>query len=279
LPVGTFDNEPIRRYLRSIYTMKGRTDDFRELRAKLFVVAADLERGRPVVFGSESWRHVPISRAIQASAALPGLYAPVEIDGRHFVDGVLLKTLHASTALDAGVKLLFCINPIVPVDVSEIEPQTSPPREGEELFDLELRGLPTVLSQTFRTLIHSRLVVGMKGYGRRYPDAEVLLFEPDRDDYRMFFANVFSFSARRKVAASAYRSMRRDLLERSDDLAPILRRSGLRLRREVLEDETRDLWEGVGLPSDDGGTATERTLLRLDRTLDRAERLLRDRAG
>jgi len=271
LPVGAFDNEPIRQYLRAIYTMKGRTDDFRELRARLFVVAADLERGRPVVFGSDDWSHVPISRAIQASSALPGLYAPVEIDGRHFVDGVLLKTLHASVALDQGVELLFCINPIVPVDVS----QTSLDALDDGYFDLELRGLPTVLSQTFRTLIHSRLVVGMKAYAKRYPDADVLLFEPDRDDYKMFFTNVFSFSARRRVAAHAYLSMRRDLRDRADELRPILRRRGLHLDMRVLEDDTRDLWEQVGVPSDEPESETQRTLRRLDRALSRAERALR----
>lgn len=118
LPVGVFDNEPIRHYLRTIYTMKGRSDDFRALERRLFVVAADLDRGVPVVFGSPGFDHVPISRAIQASSALPGLYSPVEIDGRRYVDGVLLKTLHASVALDAGARLLFAVNPIVPVDVS-----------------------------------------------------------------------------------------------------------------------------------------------------------------
>ena len=37
----------------------------------------------------------------------------VRIDG---VDGILLKTMHASVALEAGAKLVFCITPLVPVD-------------------------------------------------------------------------------------------------------------------------------------------------------------------
>jgi len=267
LPAGVFDNEPIRKYLRTIYTMRERSDDFRELERKLFVIAADLDRGVPVVFGSPEWRHVPISRAIQASSALPGVYPPVEIDGRRFVDGVLLKTLHASVALDHGAKLVFCLNPIVPVDVSA----PNPTLDGEPL-DLEGRGLATILSQTFRTLIHSRLTVGMKAYEKRYPGADVILLEPNRDDYRMFFTNIFSFSARRAVAARAYESTRRDLLARFDDLAPMLARHGGRLRRDVLEDSTRELWSGVGLPEDEESGA-QRTLRRLDYVLDRVERL------
>ena len=269
LPAGVFDNEPIRKYLRSIYHRPGRSDDFRRLRRRLYVVAADLERGEPVVFGSRGWDHVPISRAIQASAALPGVYPPVEIDGHRFVDGVLLKTMHASVALDAGADLVLCVNPIVPVDVSERHTTLN----GEE-FDLERRGLPTILSQTFRTMIHSRLVVGMKAYERRYPHADVMLFEPDRDDYEMFFTNIFSFSARRAVAARAYDSTRRDLLARYDDLAPVIERHGGRLRLEVLRDSTRELWAGVGLGEDGEWAETQRTLRRLDLVLDRAERAL-----
>jgi len=274
LPSGVFDNEPIRRYLRTIYTMRGRTDDFRRLERRLFVVAADLDRGEPVVFGKRGWQHVPISRAIQASSALPGVYPPVEIDGRRFVDGVLLKTLHASVALDAGAKLVFCINPIVPVDVSAREPAL----DGESL-DLEGRGLPTILSQSLRTLIHSRLTVGMKAYEQRYPDADVVLLEPNRDDYRMFFTNIFSFSARRAVAARAYESTRRDLLARYDDLAPVIESHGGRLRLDVLEDSTRELWAGVGLPDEEDPHGARRTLRRLDFVLDRVERLAREKAS
>ena len=271
LPVGVFDNEPIRQYLRTIYTMKGRSDDFRTLARKLFVVAADLDRGVPVVFGSPGFDHVPISRAIQASSALPGLYPPVEIDGRRYVDGVLLKTLHASVALDAGAKLLFAINPIVPVDVS-----ANGNRNGskfDQKFDLERRGLPSVMSQTFRTMIHSRLAAGLRAYERRFPGADVVLFEPSREEYENFFTNIFSFSARRKVAERAYQATRRDLLARFDELQPRLARHGVKLDRAVLEDETRELWRQVGV--DDESSSAAGTLARLDRILARAERLLR----
>lgn len=270
LPVGAFDSEPIRAYLRNIYTLPGRTDDFRELRHQLFVVASELDSGRAVRFGEPGWEHVPISRAVQASASLPGIYAPVEIDGRFYVDGVLLKTLHASVALDYGAKLLICINPIVPVDLTEAEALG-----GLTERQLVRRGLPTVLSQTFRTLIHSRLAVGMATYEKRYKNADVLLIEPARGDYEMFFTNVFSFSARRTVAAHAYESTRRDLLERFDQLAPILARHGVKLRRDVLEDRGRDLWQGVGLPKEPIRRASDHeTIRRLDSALDRLQHLL-----
>ncbi len=274
LPVGIFDNEPIRHYLRNIYTMKGRSDDFRELGQRLYIVAAELESGRSVVFGKPGRDHVPISRAVQASSALPGLYPPVDIDGHLYVDGVLNRTVHASVALDAGVKLLFCLNPIVPVDVSTAKAGLY--AEGELLR----RGLPSVLSQTFRTLIHSRLDVGMKRYDKLYEDSDVILLEPDRDDYEMFFSNIFSFSERSAVCAHAYESTRSDLLKRYDELAPVIARHGLKLRRDILEDSSRDLWHGVGLDRSaarflarNGGRrdSSLETLERLDSVLDRLQ--------
>jgi len=270
LPVGVFDNAPIREYLRAIYTMKGRSDDFRELPRRLYVVAAELESGRPVLFGAPGLDHVPISRAVQASSALPGLYPPVEIDGRFYVDGILNHTMHAALALETGAKLVLCVNPLVPVDVTG-----GIADEAHGIEQLVERGLPTVLSQTFRTLIHSRLTMGMESHGRKFRDADVVLLEPDRDDHRMFFTNIFSFSARRAVCAHAYDSTRRDLLERYDELAPLLARHGLALRRDVLEDRSRRLWHGVGLAEADlaPGSAAE-TIDRLGNTLDRLQALL-----
>lgn len=242
LPVGIFDNRPIRRYLERIYSIKGRTDDFRKLDKQLFIVAVDLDSGEAVRFGEPGFDHVPISRAVQASTSLPGLYPPVEIDGRHYVDGVLRKTLHGSAALDVGTDFLICINPIVPVDTRRAV-ETGVMKRGK-LID---RGLPTVISQTFRTLIHSRLEVGLSRYEDRYDGVEVVLLEPRRDDYRMFFTNIFSFSSRRWVCEHAYQATRRELYSRREELAPKFESRGIRFRTDVLE-EDRDLWSGVGLP-------------------------------
>ncbi|HET7250211.1 MAG TPA: patatin-like phospholipase family protein [Gemmatimonadales bacterium] len=245
LPVGIFDNEPIRRYLKKIFSIKGRTDDFRRLAHQLIVVATDLESGEAVRFGEPGRDHVPISRAVQASTAFPGLYPPVTIDGRPCGDGVLLKTLHASVALEHGVGLLLCVNPLVPTNTTLGVARGELPQDA-----LLRRGLPTVLSQAFRTLVHSRLEVGMAAYGTRFPEADVLLFEPETDEYQMFFTRIFSFSSRRAVCQVAYAATRRDLRRRRERIRHALARHDLRLRDDVLDDESRDLWSGVGVPDE-----------------------------
>ncbi len=240
LPVGLFDSEPLRDYLEAVFSRAGRTNDFRRLARRLVVVAADLDSGHAVHFGDPGWDEVPISLAVQASAALPGLYPPVEIDGRHYVDGILLKTVHASVALEAGADLVLCVNPIVPVDTARAV-------EAGGRGKLLDAGLPTVLSQTFRTLIHSRLEVGMAAYGAKFERADVVRIEPERDDYLMFFTNIFGFAERIAVAEHAYQATLRRLRERRDELGPILARHGVRLRDEVLDDPARRLWDGLGV--------------------------------
>ena len=268
LPVGVFRNEPIRAYLEKIFSLHGRTDDFRKLRRKLVLVATDLDSGRSVRFGEPGLDHVPISTAVQASTALPGLYPPVLIDGRHYVDGVLLKTVHASVALEEGADLVFCVNPIVPVDtIRSVELGVM--RRGR-LVD---RGLPTVLAQTFRTMVHSRMGAGLAAYETRYTDKDVLVFEPRRDDYDMFFTNVFSFSNRKAVCEHAYNSTRRKLWRNRARLEPILARHGLRLRTEDLEDEDRDLWESVRL-HERRPRSTSHVKERLEKTLAKIESMV-----
>jgi len=236
LPTGLFDNGPIAAYLARQFNQPGRTNDFRKLTRRLFIVATDLDNGRSVPFGAPGFDDVPISEAVKASSALPGLYPPARIGSRDYVDGALRKTLHASVALKAGAKLLICINPIVPFD-AELAARTG----GAPPIRLAERGLTTVLSQTFRSLISSRMEVGMERYAKDFPDADVVLFEPARDDTVIFFANMFSYADRRRLAEHAYRHTRSELRRRADELEPILARHGLGLDRRGLADPDRRL--------------------------------------
>ncbi|ERS10890.1 putative acylesterase/phospholipase RssA [Marinobacter nauticus] len=235
-PAGLFDNEGLHEYLKRAFTMLGRTNDFRQLKRSLYVVAADVESTEAVCFGAPGYDHVPISRAVQASTSSPGLYVPVEIDGRYYVDGTLRKGLHASVAFEDGADLVLAVNPQVPIDASAaVRAGTMKPGE------LTRSGMPNLLSQMFRTMVYSRMQSGIAQYARDYPDKDILLFEPTRDDAKLFFSNVFSFQSRRMVCEHAYQMTRRDLLRRADELEPKLRKYGITLRRDRLEDEQRTI--------------------------------------
>lgn len=264
IPAGIFDNEQIERFLASAFSRHGRTNDFRELLRKLYVVAVDLDNGETIRFGEQGWDDVPISRAVQASAALPGLYPPVEIRGRQFVDGALRRTMHASIAMDQGVDLVIGINPLVPFDASLAR------AHGKRPESLVEGGLPVVLSQTFRTLLQSRAHVGMAKYEHQYPHVDQLFLEPNSDDAEMFFTSVFSYKSRRRVCNHAYRATMNDLRRNQEVLAPLLARHGLSFREEILQDTERSAFEMLQPPR----RRHTKTTARLRRALDDVEILL-----
>lgn len=264
LPVGFFDSRPLERYLARVLSAPGRTNDFRALDGALRIVAVNLDTSELAVFGAPGLDHVPISRAVQASTALPVLYPPVEIDGAWYIDGVARRTLNATSALDAGAELLFCINPIVPVDLR---------RGGAPGEHLVNHGLPAVLSQTLRTLVHSRLRTAFRAYEHSHPHADLVLIEPEAEDPTLFFSNLFSFSNRFHVVEYGYASTRAFLLREADRLEPVLARHGLGLRMDVLRDPARRL-----TPHVESRPARSRhprqALDRLDSALDRLKGVL-----
>ena len=283
LPTGFFSNAPLEARLRQLLTAPGRSDDFRRLDRRLVVVATDLDSGAAAPFGLPGWDHVPISRAVAASAALPGLYPPVPIDGRWYVDGALKKTLHARVLLDLGLDLVLCLNPLVPFDASRDAEGRRRHRvlggANAPIPHLVDGGLPVVLSQTFRSLIHSRLELGIKGYEASHPGTDILLFEPDQRDPEMFLANLFGYSRRRLMAEHAYQQTRADLRSRRTGLRTQLARHALALDEAVLDDHRRTLLRrprrGARLQ---GATHAARTLRRLDEVLNDLERSLAARA-
>ena len=140
-------------------------------------------------------------------------------------------------------------------------------------------GLPLVLAQTFRAIIHSRMQVGMERYERHYPDADIVLFEPAREDADMFFANIFSYSQRKRLCASAYVKTRAAIRARADILAPKLLRHGIALNAERLADEHRKVTDAVSDPrplrTDPVNARDVRQATRdLSHTLDQLERWL-----
>src|SRR5208283_4039207 len=86
------------------------------------------------------------------------------------------------------------------------------------------------------------------------PDADVVLFEPARDDEVIFFANVFSYADRKRLAEHAYRHTLSELKRRADELRPIFARHGIAIDRNALDgrmptrreaDQTGGLWDNM----------------------------------
>jgi predicted acylesterase/phospholipase RssA len=283
LPTGLFDNRVMQAQLERVFSAPGRHDDFRKLSRSLVVVATDLDTGEAAPFGLPGWDDTPISRAVIASAALPGLYPPVAIGGRHYVDGALKKTMHASVLLDQGQELLICLSPLVPFEASTrptswanvaLPPDSTPSGDGRpkssawgrshdsRIPHLAAEGLPAVLSQTFRTLIHSRLELGMRGYAATHPECDIVLLEPDRHDPALYRAGTFGYARRREFAEHAYQQTRRLLRNRCAQWAPVFAAHGVPLDLDTLFRE-RSLLSKLALRRS-GSDLAERTHQVLD---------------
>jgi len=263
LPNGLVDGSPAERKLAHLLSQPGRTNDFRRTRAPLRIVATDIDSGDPIEFGSPGYDHVPISRAAIASSAVPGLFAPVRIGTRHYLDGALNKTVHASVALEYGVGLVLCLNPLVPFYAGHAGARR-----------ISRSGISTVMAQTIRTAIRSRMTVGLAKYRVTHPGSDVVLFEPRRDDADTFFTNIFSLSSRRRLCEHAYLATRADLLARHSELDPVLRRHGLSINTAVLRHPARRLVRELRTDAQARLTRTGAALDRLGRTLDDLDRAL-----
>ena len=275
LPTGIFSNAPLERQMRSLLSAPGRSNDFRQLQQqrghRLVLVATELDSGETAPFGLPGWDHVPISEAVAASAALPGLFPPVAIDGHSYVDGALKKTLHARVLLDMGLDLVLCLNPLVPFDASHALHHRVLGGAEDRIPRLVDGGLPVVLSQTFRTLIHSRLELGMQGYRSSHPGTDIVLLEPDHRDPALFLANTFAYGQRRGLAEHAYQRTRADLRSRRSVLGATLARHGLTLDHAVLDDSRRTLLKHRAPRK---GTRAAQALRRLDEVLNDLQRAL-----
>ena len=131
-----------------------------------------------------------------------------------------------------------------------------------------------MLSQTFRSLIHSRLELGIKGYESSHPETDIVLFEPDHRDPEMFLANTFGYSQRHWLAEHAYQRTRANLRSRRTVLRQTLRRHGLDINDAMLDDANRTLMRRRPRVHSRSATA----LQRLDEVLDDLERALALRA-
>jgi len=232
LPSGVFQNEGLGRWMSRWFDHPDRTDDFRKLNRSLRIVAVELDNGETTAFGGPGNDDVPISKAVQASCAVPGLYRPVNIKGREYIDGGVRKTAHISLALRARCGFVICINPIVPFRITR--PEKRPLLNGD-MGALASRGMPSILDQVFRVTLHSRMRYGIARYRREHPESDIVVFEPRPDELPRFMSNIMRTSGRVRIAEYAYRTTMQTIDNDYPRLARVFARHGLKLRRVAPE--------------------------------------------
>ncbi len=245
IPSGFFDNQSLARWVAHALERSGMPDDFRDFarasRRQLYITACDLDTAERVVFGADENWEVPISQAVAASSALPIFYKPARIRGVDYVDGGVRHTASIDIAIEKGADLIICYNPFRPFlnrrDVSAGVARrptlaTDPETERRSLSGnyLSDRGLKTVVNQTFRTLLHSRLELGVQRYVSDSSfRGDIVLLEPRETDARFFDLNPLAFWKRSEALAHGFASVQSTILQNFDRLSALLSRYGLQL--------------------------------------------------
>jgi NTE family protein len=90
--------------------------DFTDLAVQFECIAASIERASAHWFSSGS-----VTDAVLASCAVPGLLPAVEIDGQHYLDGGLIRSVPIGRAVELGATRIFVLH------VGRLERPLEPP--------------------------------------------------------------------------------------------------------------------------------------------------------
>lgn len=242
LPSGIFDNSGIERFIRVNLKRNGVPNHFRLLKLErnkdLYIGSTNLNTAEAVVFGHDEDCSVTISEAVQASTAIPGFFRPARINGHDYIDAGVRKTANISQAVKHGAELIIAYNPFRPFVNYHADQLLHDKRTMSDM------GIATVLNQAFRTLLHTRLMLGIEKL--RLDDrfqGDVILIEPSETDVKFFNMNPVAFWRRAESAEHGFVSVKEAIDRHYPRIDRILGRYGIetdqrQLRRTI--DEIRE---------------------------------------
>ncbi len=112
LPKGLIEGKRLDLMLRSL-TLNA-PKDFNDFPIPFRAVATDIETGNPVVLS-----HGDLAKSLRASMAIPGAFAPVEIDGKLLVDGGVTNNMAVDVAKEMGADVVIAVNIGTPLNTRE----------------------------------------------------------------------------------------------------------------------------------------------------------------
>jgi NTE family protein len=185
---------------RGIFTVQGLKDTIAAVvpsgwspHPNLWIVACDYSTGRRVAFGREGSPAADLADAVAASCAIPGLYHPVTIGGRRYVDGGIYSTSNADILRNEGLDLVICLNP-----TSTLHPlRAINPRDAFNIV--------------FQRASGRRL--GSEAKKLRSAGTDVVLIQPLHEDLQAMGPNLMRTGNRNEVIEVARHTVARQLAE------------------------------------------------------------------
>jgi NTE family protein len=133
LPRGLIQGQKLEQILRKATVRAAGIRSFDDLAIPFRAVATDLESGEPVIMGSGD-----LVSAMRASMSAPGVFAPVQRDGRLLADGGLVENLPVQIARAMDVDVLIVVDVSFPLYARE--ELTSPIEVTNQAFAILIRG-------------------------------------------------------------------------------------------------------------------------------------------
>ena len=190
---GVFKGEALQEFVNK--AVQNRT--LEQLPRKCAIVATDLQSGQIIVF-----ERGDTGTAVRASSSVPGVFQPVRISGREYVDGGLVSPVPVKVARRLGADI------VIAVDIST-QPSQKP-----------LRDTIDVLLQTFT-------IMGNAIAATELPDADVVI-RPDisRLSSLDFGSRHLAILEGERAGQAAIPDLRRKLAEREERLRAELATTG-----------------------------------------------------
>jgi NTE family protein len=187
LPRGIFSTEALRDTIRRVVPSGWSPHP------NLWVVACDYQTGRRVAFGRDEAPEAELADAVASSCAIPGIYHPVSIDGRRYVDGGIYSASNLDLLRGEELDLVICLNP-----TSTLHPiRAINPRDA---FNI-----------AFQRASGRRL--GSEAKKLRAAGTEVVLIQPLSEDLQAMGPNLMSPRNRNPVIDTARRTVAQQLAE------------------------------------------------------------------
>ena len=232
LPAGFFSNANLERYVARALSGEGRTNDFRSVRKPLAIVATEVDTGERWIFGEGGRKDIPISKAIQASTAIPVFFEPVSIEERFFVDGAAERVGHLDIPAAAGADLIVMLNPIVPI-YNDRSVVCIPTFDGQ-CGSLTERGVTAIAEQTFRINSRVKLELGVLLFRADHPGTDFLMIEPSPAESSLFLYGSMNFAERIHSMNYGYNSSVYYFVENFERLRECFARHGMEVSLERL---------------------------------------------
>ncbi len=188
-----FQSDNYEAMLREVLESNGGCNDFRKLNRELFIGASDQDARRHVLFGTEGWDDVPISKAVQASLSIHPAFSAVEIKGRYYEDGAVTRTSDFVEAIQRKADLIFVIDPFVPY-VAHTPGTTN------------RRGVLYNIDQDIRSLSYTRFENTRNWILRKHPEVSSYTFLPSNRIRHLLSKNPMDHRPYMEIWRGAYLS-------------------------------------------------------------------------